>query len=184
MNKRGIVLTALLAISSLAWAEYSALEILKKADAVLLPSNAEFNWSMTVRKSGEDDRLERFVCWKKGDLKYLFYRVWPESNYGQAMIRIDNTIWYYLPLADEVLKESYKSAFLDSDLSFADVMYNELALYYDASVIEDVVDGVLTLELRAKPGASGYARIVVRIDGRTYATLKREYYSKLAPCLR
>jgi outer membrane lipoprotein-sorting protein len=178
MKKAGMIFVALLAISACAWSDARAMDILKKADAVILPANAEFTWSMTVRKAGEDDRLDRFVCWKKGDLKYLFFHVWPQTNYGQAMIRVDSTIWHYLPLADEVLKESYKAAFLDSDLSFADVMYNELAIYYDATIIGDSDGDTLTLELKAKPGAAGYARIVVTVDKNNLATLKREYYSK------
>jgi len=184
MKKAGMIFVALLAISACAWSDARAMDILKKADAVILPANAEFTWSMTVRKAGEDDRLDRFVCWKKGDLKYLFFHVWPQTNYGQAMIRVDSTIWHYLPLADEVLKESYKAAFLDSDLSFADVMYNELAIYYDATIIDDSKGDTLTLELKAKPGAAGYARIVVTVDRNNLATLKREYYSKNGQLLK
>ena len=42
----------------------------------------------------------------------------------------------YLPLADDTVKTSYKSAFLNSGLSYADVMYNELARYYDATILQ------------------------------------------------
>ena len=184
MIKTRLAIIALLAIAASAWADARAMDILKKADVVMLPANAEFKWSMTVKKSGEDDRIDRFLCWKKGDLKYLFFHVWPEPNYGQAMIRVDSTIWHYLPLADEVIKESYRSAFLDSDLSFADVMYNELSVYYDASFVDESSEETLTLELKAKPGATGYARIVVTIDRNTLATLKREYYSKTGQLLK
>lgn len=184
MKKSSVVAIALLALVSASWADARAMDLLKKADSVILPANAQFKWSMTVKKAGEDDRIDRFVCWKKGDIKYLFFHVWPESNYGQAMIRVDNTIWHYLPLADEVLKESYKVAFLDSDLSFADIMYNELALYYDATVIDEVKGGPMTLGLKAKTGAAGYARIVVTVDPSNYSTLKREYFSKTGQLLK
>ena len=162
-----------------------ATEILEKADAVLIPRNASFRWALKVEREGEPVQDNRFLGFKKGDLKYLFYDYYPDSAYGQCHLRIDSAIWMYLPLADDTVKTSYKSAFLNSGLSYADVMYNELARYYDATVIAASAKAAglegdrdcYELQLVAKKGADGYARIVSYIDKENFLTLRREYFS-------
>jgi hypothetical protein len=162
-----------------------AVEILKKADLALVPKNAAFRWSLRVEREGESPKENRFLGFKKGDLKYLFYTYFPNSAYGQCHLRIDAAIWMYLPLADDTVKTSYKSAFLNSGLSYADVMYNELARYYDARILErgvqtkglDREGGCYELELKAKKGADGYARIVSYIEEGSFLTLRREYFT-------
>jgi hypothetical protein len=164
----------------------SAAEILKKADLALVPRNASFRWSLKVEREGEPVKEDRFLGFKKGDLKYLFYTYYPDSAFGQSHLRIDAAIWIYLPLADDTVKTSYKSAFLGSGLSYADVMYNELARYYDASILERGVavqgpDGEARcwkLELKAKKGADGYDRVISYIEEGSYLTIKREYFTK------
>jgi outer membrane lipoprotein-sorting protein len=161
-----------------------ALDILKKADAAFIPKNASFRWALMVEREGEPVQENRFLGFKKGDLKYLFYDYCPDSAYGQCHLRIDAAIWMYLPLADDTVKTSYKSAFLGSGLSYADVMYNELARYYDASVLDadakasglDGESACYELELKAKKGADGYAKILSYIDKRSFLTLRREYF--------
>jgi outer membrane lipoprotein-sorting protein len=183
-----LVLGLSLAGASMAGAQASApaaADILKKADAVLVPKNGSFRWSLKVLREGEPDKENRYLGFKKGDLKYLFYGYYPDSAFGQAHLRIDAAIWMYLPLADDTVKTSYKSAFLNSGLSYADVMYNELARYYDASILEldakasgiDAEYDCYKLELKAKKGADGYARIVSYIDKERFLTVKREYFT-------
>jgi outer membrane lipoprotein-sorting protein len=190
-GKTRIRLTIWAAAAALAWSALPALgaqdatEILKKADTALVPKNAEFRWSLTVRKKGEPDKENRFLSFKKGDLRYLFYTYYPEASYGQSHMRIDSTIWIYLPLADDTVKTSYKSAFLNSGLSYADVMYNELARYYDAKLVSanakaggmDAEYDCYELELTAKRGADGYARIIAWIDTKTFLTVRRDYFA-------
>jgi hypothetical protein len=163
-----------------------ALDLLQKADFALVPKNAEFRWALRVEREGEPVKENRFLGFKKGDLKYLFYDYYPDSAYGQCHLRIDAAIWMYMPLADDTVKTSYKSAFLGSGLSYADVMYNELARYYDAAIIERGVskkdlDGndhtCVGLELTARKGADGYARILSYIDESSFLTIGREYFT-------
>jgi|GEM_PF-1291276 len=163
-----------------------ALDVLKKADIALVPRNADFRWALRVEREGEPVKENRFLGFKKGDLKYLFYTYYPDSAYGQCHLRIDAAIWMYLPLADDTVKTSYKSAFLGSGLSYADVMYNELARYYDAKIIERGgsrrdLDGTdhscVALELIARKGADGYARILSYIDESSFLTIEREYFT-------
>lgn len=182
MRKILIILT-LIIISIPVFSEVSGIDILEKADKTLFPTNAEFKWTMTVYNSNDRDRTSKFLCWKKGDEKYLFYTISPKSTYGQSSLRIDDTIWMYMPLADETVRTSYRSAFLNSDLSYADIMYNELSQYYDSSILEES-EGTVILELRAKPGADGYYRIVTEIDLENYSTLNRKYYSKSGQLLK
>jgi len=166
-------------------ADRSASAILEKADRIFIPRNATFRWELKVEREGEPLQDNRFLGYKKGDLKYLFYDYYPDSSYGQCHLRIDSTIWMYLPLADDTVKTSYKAAFLNSSLSYADVMYNELERYYDSTVLsEDTkasgLDGeydCYELELKAKKGADGYARIVAYIDKTRFLTVRREYFS-------
>jgi hypothetical protein len=183
---------AMLLVSSTGFTQSNPSEILKISDSTIFPTNAMFDWELNIKRNGEEDQNSEFLCWKKGDLRYFFFTVAPESNYGQSMLRIDSTIWSYLPLADDTIKTSYKSAFLGSDLSYADIMYNELSLYYDAKLLDEdskiMINGqtedAYKLELSAKPGADGYAKIITYIHKKNYATLKRDYYSKSGQLLK
>lgn len=169
-----------------------AASILKKADAVLIPANASFNWSLTVERKGEAPKVNRYLAYKKGDLKYLFYTYYPDASLGVCHLRIDSTIWMYFPLADSSYKESYKAASLNSGLSYADVMYNELSRYYDGRIVSLAAKArgldaagtgpgpevdCIQLELTARKGADGYARIESYLDPQTYLPVKRDYYT-------
>jgi hypothetical protein len=166
--------------------------ILKMADSVLIPANAKFNWSLTVERSGEPTKENRYIALKKGDLKYLFYTYYPSASLGVCHMRIDSTIWMYFPLADSSYKESYKAAFLNSGLSYADVMYNELSRYYDCRLVSTKAPArgldaagtgpgaqidCLELELSARKGADGYAKILTYLDPASYLPVKREYFT-------
>jgi hypothetical protein len=191
MSKRSFLASALLAVLAAAAGaadvqSSEALDVLKKADFALVPKNAEFRWALRVERQGEPTKENRYLGFKKGDLKYLFYGYYPDSAYGQCHLRIDAAIWMYFPLADDTVKTSYKSAFLGSGLSYADVMYNELARYYDASILARGVpkkdlDGTehscIELELKARKGADGYARILSYIDESNFLTIEREYFT-------
>jgi hypothetical protein len=88
-------------------------------------------------------------------------------------------------LADDTVNTSYKSAFLNSGLSYADVMYNELSRYYDARILRrgvpikgiDREASCYELELVAKKGADGYARILSYVEEGSFLTLRREYFT-------
>jgi outer membrane lipoprotein-sorting protein len=182
---RTIAAAALATLALAAASTQDATDILAKADLALVPNNAEFKWSLLVQRKGDPDKENKFIAFKKGDLRYLFYTYSPQSSFGQSHMRIDSTIWIYLPLADDTIKTSYKSAFLNSGLSYADVMYNELSRYYDAKLLasSERVKGIdaeydcCKLELTAKKGADGYARILAWIDAKSFLTVKREYYT-------
>jgi len=54
-----------------------AAKILERTDLVLIPANASFRWSLKVERAGEPTKEDRFLGFKKGDLKYLFYTYYP-----------------------------------------------------------------------------------------------------------
>lgn len=171
-------------------ARVEAKDILNKADAALIPTNAKFRWSLSIKKGNSAERSTFFLGFKKGALKYMFYTYAPASSYGQCHLRIDTSIWIYYPMADYTVRTSYKSAFLDSGLSYADVMYDELSRSYGASILERGASIVgcdhsfIKLELKALPGAIGYDRIVCYIDEATFKTERREYYSRSGELLK
>jgi len=187
-----IFLTLILTL--LLFAQENGSKIMQKADFVLIPRIATYNLKLIDKIEGQDDKINKFKCFKKSDLKYLFFAVFPKTIYGQASLRIDNTIWTYYPLADKMVKESYKSAFLGTGLSYIDVMYNELVNYYEVSIIDSnykyndknwnkYLPGIkekplcYKLLLKAKKGASGYPKAIIYIDKTNFLTIKREYYS-------
>jgi len=169
------------------------IDILSRADFTLVPKIASYFLKL-VEKSDDIENTTIFKCFKKTDLKYLFFTLKPSFIYGQAHLRIENSIWTYYPLADQMLQQSYKSAFLGTGLSYCDVMYNELIRYYDVKILDDNYiymeknyknflknnnEPVLSykLLLTAKKGAQGYPKAIIFIDKKNFVTLKREYYS-------
>lgn len=169
-------------------------QILKKADFTLVPKIASYDLKMIDKIENEEDKINIFKCFKKTDLKYLFFAIYPETIYGQASLRIENTIWTYYPLTDQMIKTSYKSAFLGTGLSYVDVMYNELVNYYNVKILDSNYiyqeknwnsylnnkkekPVCFKLLLTAKKGAEGYPKAILYIDKENFLTIKREYYS-------
>lgn len=174
--------------------EMDAKDILRRADFVLVPKIASYYLKVVDKRENEEDKINIFKCFKKTDLKYMFFAIFPKTVYGQAILRIDNVIWTYYPLSDQMIKENYKSAFLGTGLSYIDVMYNELVNYYDVklldssyqyneknwnSYLESAKEKPMCykLLLTGKKGVEGYSKAIVYIDKINFLTIKREYYT-------
>lgn len=197
MNKEIIIsllILLFLLIFSFNSSNDEAFNILKKADQVLIPQIAKFKFKLIVKKENEEPKETIYDCFKKYDDRYLFFVISPKTIYGQATLRIKETIWTYYPLADQMTKIDYKTGVLDSGLDYVDVMYSELTNYYDARIVDNnyiykennwnkygenikEYPVCFKLELKVKKGRPGYPTAIVYIEKNTYLTLKREYYS-------
>lgn len=162
-------------------------EWLTRADAKLAPPEISFKWSLDVLYEDGYNSVTEYSALKKGDDKYVFFAYSPSSQYGTCNLRIESSIWNYFPSADYTTRSSYKAAFLNSGLSYFDVMYSELSALYNSEIENNSVsvqskDGsvydCIQLKLTPKAGADdAYGSIMTYIEKDSYLTIKREYFS-------
>lgn len=168
-------------------------EYLFRADRRLIPANARYRVHITTEESGRQSEYQ-LLAYKRGVDRYMFYTIEPTSIYGQSHLRVQEQMWTYFPLADTSIRLRYRSSFLGSGLSYADIMYNDLLDTYNiedfdsAYIFTDFINNewnnnnlssleVLRISLTLKPRSQGYARVVTYIEADSLLTIKREYYS-------
>lgn len=162
-------------------------EILTMADAKLAPDEISFRWSLDVLYEDGYNSVTEYTALKKGDDKYVFFTYSPSSQYGTCNLRIESSIWNYFPSADYTTRSSYKAAFLNSGLSYFDVMYSELSALYNSEIENNSVsvqgeDGTMydcvQLKLTPKEGAEdAYGSIMTYVEKDSYLTIRREYFA-------
>jgi len=170
-----------------------AQKILYQADKVLIPENARYKMFIEIKENNEVSKYE-FIGYKKGNFRNIFFTIKPVSIYGQSHLRIKDDIWMYFPLADTSIRQRYKSSFIGSGLSYADILYNDLLVNYKIESVKsdykyndfrnkqwngrdiNSLDAI-QIKLIIRKGSRGYAKVITYIEKKSLLTIKREYYT-------
>ncbi|MCR4715153.1 MAG: outer membrane lipoprotein-sorting protein [Treponemataceae bacterium] len=161
-------------------------EILKKADYLCIPQIADFKWDLEVYYADGFSSTSRFLAKKQNKSKFMFYTFYPNKNFGNVYLRIDNDIWEYFLMADIVQRSSMQNNILNSNITFFDILFDDLIEFYDAQITgnkiievegKDVDCIVLSLHT-SKKQPQGYPNVLLYIDSKTNLPAKREYYSQ------
>ncbi len=167
-------------ISTPAFAEMSADEILKKADAALDISNSRIKMELKVYRKKNLRKTYMF------DMKY---REWsymvsetnhPPRNKGEKMLKSGDNQWLYLPKINKVMRISESNSFSNSDFSNMDIMKPTMSEDYTPTLLgiknysgEDVYE----LELNANNEEVPYAKVVFLIRKKDFYPLQKDYYT-------
>jgi len=161
-------------INTFSYAQYN---ILKQSDRKIVPQNCSYKLTMKVIESDGNERVTVMQGYKRGEDKNMLIVEQPAGLKGIIHLRNGNTIWTYYPTIHRSIKTAYKSVFMNSTLSYGDVL--SMAFSYDYNVISSDKSGddMIKFVLKPKPGHKGYARIVILIKADSLLPVKREYYS-------
>lgn len=153
--------------------------LLAKADRALAPSDSRFTMRMENSGGGRSSWSE-YECYNRGSNRFLMLFKAPASLAGQAMLKVDDTIYHYVRKVDKTMQSSAKAQFANTLFTQEDVLSRQLsALYRVASVEEREVDGLpaYLLSLSGKGKDAVYREIRVFLSRETGFPLRREYYS-------
>jgi outer membrane lipoprotein-sorting protein len=186
MMKRISLLLALLlaiAVALPATAEMTAKDIIAKSDDLMRGESSYSELTMKVT-SPFYKREMKLKAWTRGRDESFIVVTSPAKDRGVAFLKLDRTMWNYLPTVERTLKmppsvmaQSWMgSDFSNNDLSRADTMIVD---FEHKLVGEETFDGAACwkIELITKPDAPVvWSKIVGWIDKQNYVMRKAEYY--------
>ncbi len=152
---------------------------LEKSDQAFIPRTCRYDLTVFVDKNGVE-RTYSFKGLKKGSEENLLLTRSPKSSYGIAHLRRGGSIWTYYPTIGQSYRVSYQALFLNSVLNYGDILSTQLDRDYDIQKMEinrSSTIGVVVLTLVPRPQTQGYAKIVLRIDEKTFLPISRDYYA-------
>lgn len=189
MKRIKIIIITLL-LSTAAFAQPTAQQILDKIDKNMSSKNRIFETSMTINGK-RASRTITSKTYSEGDKQSFTEYLSPAREQGTKMLKQENQLWIYSPSTDRVIQISghmLRQSVMGSDLSYEDMMDDrKLTDIYDAAITgEEQVDGRKTyvIELLAKVDDVAYYKRVDWIDAERYVPLKEELYAKSGELLK
>ncbi|MDR7495014.1 MAG: outer membrane lipoprotein-sorting protein, partial [Armatimonadota bacterium] len=139
-----------------------------------------FTIALTVVRPGRQTEYALDI-WSDGEDRALAVVRAPARDAGQAFLRVGDNLWLYNPRLKRALRlppSGRSESFLGSDISYSDLAGRDAEQDYTPR-IAGTAEGVITLELRPKPGApTPYGKLLVRAQAATYAPLEWTFYDQ------
>ena len=178
-----LILMVTLASTQLYAQNLSALDILKKADAVVnAPQDMhQFSRMILIDKDG-DEKVRNSEMYQMGDEKRLVRFLSPADQKGIGFLSLPNDVMYlYLPafhkirrIASHVKNEN----FAGTDFTYDDISSFKYSEEYDPELIE-TKDDVYVLKLIPKPQVQkDYSKLIIYIRKDNYYPVKIEHFDK------
>lgn len=156
---------------SLAHAELTPDELLKKADDIRNPSDS-FQMKVSVQSTGETDRSE-FEVFLKGKNKTLVKTLLPRRDRGRNMLMIDENMWVFIPNLKREVRISLAQK-LTGQTANGDISRMRWHGDYEAQLVKK--EGTnLQLALSAKKKGLTYDKMNLWVDKKTGRPEKAEY---------
>lgn len=186
-----IITLILLVISITAFAEFpDGNEILDKIDKNIFSNSSITTVQMIIHGKRFSKTMKVKTWTKDGEDSFSEY-LYPPSDKGTKMLKLDEKLWIYNPGADRIIPISghmLRQSVMGSDLSYEDFMENQtLRESYKAQVIGDeVVFGrqCWILELSAVTDDVAYVTRKIWVDKVRSIALKEELFGKSGKLLK
>lgn len=165
---------------NLCFADQAADDIVRKADDIMDMGGYTADLVLTVRRSKEKDRLYKMEIYGSGKDRVLVLLNYPPREKGQAFLRVEDNMWFYLPSINKTLRVPKKSNFVGGDFSNNDVLSVRLQKDYFSELLEDEdVEGIqcYCLKLTARNSDAPYASIKYWINKENYWPVKRVFFT-------
>src|SRR5688572_17566332 len=111
MKTQTSLLLLALAVPAVAAAEPSALDLLRRADALMAPDKFEADLELTIHRANGEQRTFSMHVWKKGVAFHRVRFVAPADDRGTEVLRDGDDMWTYMPNLKRALKVSAKQEF-------------------------------------------------------------------------
>jgi outer membrane lipoprotein-sorting protein len=163
----------------------------KQWDDNMWLESASYSAEMIIHTKDRVDRKE-MIIYSKGKEKTFSEFHAPAKDKGTKFLRIDKTMWMYLPAAEKVIQISghmLRQSMMGSDFSYEDALERSKRLidYYQCELLgtENLKDSTCYLiELLPKLKEVTYYRRKVWLDQQTYLPLREELYAKSGKLLK
>ncbi|MCD4813925.1 outer membrane lipoprotein-sorting protein [bacterium] len=150
-------------------------ELLRKIDAKLMPESYEAYRKIINIEPNKNQKEYIFYTLKKKNKIALLY-LSPASDKGKASLRIDDSMWLYLPAIAKPIRIAGLQSIVGGVFNNADIMMLEYHKEYNVVKME-AKNNVHLLELKAKTRSATYARLQMWVSKEDVNLQKVECYS-------
>lgn len=157
--------------------------LLSRSDAVLYPEMATYIVRLAANYPDGKNLRWDFEGYKKGVSKQTIVMISPKIQRNDVGIRSGDVIYWKPRKWPKPQIMSYQAVFLESPLSYGDILSVDLSQDY---VVKKILNGKspeMTLVLAPKRTGL-YAKIEIILDSNTYYTKKRIYYTASGDVLK
>ena len=184
---RTVAASALLVLSlspSLAWADPTPEQLLKRYDEVMSPKTFDGLLVMVAHRDDGTTRTYKFRALKSEDNKIRTWFYDPAAAKGQEMLRVEDNMWVYMPNLKRALRLASRDSFQGGDFNNGDVLRVNYVADYLAKLIPSGDDKLWLLDLTAKSKEAAYDHIKLWITKDKQQPAKAEYYAASGKMLR
>jgi outer membrane lipoprotein-sorting protein len=161
----------------------TALDLVRRYDAVMSPAFFESESEMTAHREDGSTRTYKMHVLKSGRDKLRATFKEPATAKGQEMLRNGENLWLYMPNLKRSVRVASRDQFMGGDFNNADVMRVNYEADYDPK-LEPTADGQL-LTLKAKTPSAAYDVIKLWMTkGKDAQPTKAEFYASSGKLLR
>jgi hypothetical protein len=157
--------------------------LLTLADRVLYPESATYTVDLTTSYEDNKTLTWGFEGYKKGMLKQTIVMTFPDIQRNDVGIRSGDVIYWKPRQWPKPQIMSYQAVFLESPLSYGDILSVDLNEDYSVKELKKKESGELTLILAPRK-AGLYAKLEIVIDPETHYTLQRIFYTASGDILK
>lgn len=164
--------------------------VLDKVDRNLSSANRVLESQMIVHGK-RSSRTVSARTYAEGRGKSFTEYLAPASEKGTKMLKLNNLLWIYAPMADRTIQISgnmLRQSVMGSDLSYEDMMDDRSLheLYTELIAGEAMYGGrkVIILDLQERTEGTAYSRQRLWVDAERFVPLRQELYAKSGQLLK
>ena len=159
----------------------SANKIIKKVEDNLNGKSADMDITMIVHTK-KTKRTMKMTSLSIGDEKSFIKVLYPNKDKGITFLKIDHTMWQYVPRIERVIKipaSMMLQSWMGSDFSNDDlVKESSISKDYDTKVLDESAQSY-TLELIPKEEASVvWGKLIMQVSKEYYLPTEVEYFDE------
>jgi outer membrane lipoprotein-sorting protein len=164
-------------------ADPTALELVRRYDAVMSPPNFEAESRMTAHREDGTERTYKMRVLKSGRDKLRALFLEPPTAKGQEMLRNGENLWLYMPNLKRAVRVASRDQFMGGDFNNADVMRVNYEADYEPTLMDTPDGPVLRLKAKLPTAACDEIRLWMTKD-KNPQPLRAEFYAQSAKLLR
>lgn len=159
----------------------AAAEIIKKIEDNLNGDSAIMDFTMVVT-TGRGQRTMRMDSYSVGNKKSFIKITYPGKDAGITFLKIDNTMWQYVPRIEKIIKipaSMMLQSWMGSDFTNDDlVRESSLSEDYTTTVLEEKDNGFVLELLPRDEAPVVWGRIVMEVSQQYWLPTKVMYYDE------
>jgi len=187
-----LVLIILVLAPTIASAQPSTEEILRRVDANMTFTTARMTAKMTINYRNGVSREMEFTSWSEGTDRSFLEFTSPARDAGSRFLRLEgDRMWIFLPRVGKSIRiqgHMLRQGLMGSDFSYGDASENPSMVEDYTAVVEgeETLDGRPTwiLYLTAKRSDLAYQGLRLWIDTQRWVPLKEERFAKSGKLLK